>query len=382
MTTMQYIGIALTVVFLAAAILSWTITFRVKRLAEWLGCVDLPDDRKIHTRATPRLGGLSIVFGFGIPLLALAILPDARNLVAKNLDYLLAVLASGAVIIALGVYDDLFGSNASKKFTFQSIAGLLLILFGFHFDRISLGFEIELGWAGPLVTLVWIVGVINAINFIDGMDGLATLVTFTLAVTIGVIAWIRGDVFSLVIMTALAGSLLGFLPWNWRPAKIFMGDTGSQFIGLLLVAMSIARNAKSPTALVVAGPFLALALPVLDTLFVMKGRFFQPGFTVAQRFFRLFNADRSHLHHILDVKYGSHAKAVFFVWVITLAFGAAGVLTVIDATRPLGYALALSAAGLMIILRAGTAIIRRSAVDAENQPDAEDEISPRAIARS
>src|SRR5204863_6818572 len=146
-----------------------------------------------------------------------------------------------------------------------------------RFSSISIGDTVvRLGLFGSLVSVFWIVGVINAMNFIDGIDSLATVVSITIAIAFGVIAVIRYDVFSLVIMTALAGSLIGFYRWNKPPAKIFMGDTGSLFIGLLLAACSIARPSKAPTALIIGGPILALALPVLDTVIVLKQRFGEP----------------------------------------------------------------------------------------------------------
>ncbi len=233
-------------VFVAAALVSFLSTFSVKRLAEWIGCIDHPGERKLHTVATPRLGGLSIVLGFALPLLSLMLQEKGAMLVQKNVSYLFAVLLAGSVIIALGVYDDLFGANAVKKFTVQIFAAVALIGFGFRFEQISpAGVNLHLGfWLGSTLTLIWVVGVINAVNFIDGMDGLATIVTFTIAAAFCTLSYFRGDMFSLVIMVALGGSLLGFFPWNRPPAKIFMGDTGSLFIGLLLPP---SRSPRAPS---------------------------------------------------------------------------------------------------------------------------------------
>ena len=227
-----------------------------------------------HTVATPRLGGLAIILGFGFPLLLLAANERAAELVTKNLTYLFAVLASGSLVVGLGVYDDLIGTNAQQKFAVQFAAAFILVAFGLQFDFISVaGTVFNLGLLGAVASVFWIVGVMNAMNFIDGMDSLATVVALTIAAAFSVIAILRYDAFSLVIMTALTGSLIGFYPWNKPPAKIFMGDTGALFIGLLLAAGSIARPSKSPTALIIGGPMLALALPVIDTLIVMKQRF-------------------------------------------------------------------------------------------------------------
>lgn len=151
-------------------------------------------------------------------------------------------------------------------------------------------------------------------------------------------------------MTALAGSLIGFYRWNRPPAKIFMGDSGSLFIGLLLAACSIARPIKSPTALIVGGPMLALALPVLDTLIVMKQRFgAESGF--GARVMRMFNADRRHFHHVLVEKYGSINKAILSIWVITLLFATSAVLTVTEELKLAGYAAGIAGLVGMFFLR-------------------------------
>jgi len=348
---MLHYAAPLLLLFVASAMTSFITTAAVKRIAEEVGAIDHPNERKLHAEATPRMGGLAIIFGFAFPLMLLAANAHAAELVSKNLTYLFAVLASGSLIVGLGVYDDLLGSNAPKKFLVQTAAAVILVSFGFHFSFISIGgYRIELGIVGSLVSVLWIVGVINAVNFIDGIDSLATLVAITVAIAFGVIAIIRSDVFSLVIMTALAGSLIGFYRWNRPPAKIFMGDSGSLFIGLLLAACSIARPIKSPTALIVGGPMLALALPVLDTLIVMKQRFGAES-TLGARVMRMFNADRRHFHHVLVEKYGSIGKAIISIWVITILFAIAAVLTVVDETKIAGYMVGFAGLLGMVFLR-------------------------------
>jgi UDP-GlcNAc:undecaprenyl-phosphate GlcNAc-1-phosphate transferase len=338
-------------IFAMSGLTAYVSTYFVKRLAERLGALDLPNARKHHRNATPRLGGLAIITGFAFPLMLLPAHPHALGLVSKNLNYLFAVLTSGSLVIALGVYDDLIGSNATKKFAVQTVAAIILVAFGYNFSFISIaGTVYELGALGVVASVIWIVGVMNAINFIDGMDSLCTLVTLTIAVAFGIISIIRFDMLSLVIMTALAGSLIGFLPWNRPPAKIFMGDTGSLFIGLMLAACSIARPSKSPAALIIGGPMLALALPVIDTLIVMKQRFGEKA-SVRVRVNRMFNADRRHIHHILVSKFGSDAKAIASIWGMTLLFAIAAVLTVIDATRLFGYAFGAVAYASLLLLR-------------------------------
>jgi UDP-GlcNAc:undecaprenyl-phosphate/decaprenyl-phosphate GlcNAc-1-phosphate transferase len=350
-TQMLHYAAPLLLLFVASVMTSFITTAAVKRIAEEVGAIDHPNERKLHAEATPRMGGLAIIFGFGFPLMLLAANAHAAELVSKNLTYLFAVLASGSLIVGLGVYDDLLGSDAPKKFLVQTAAAVILVSFGFHFSFISFGqYKIQLGIVGSVVSVIWIVGVINAVNFIDGIDSLATLVAITVAIAFGVIAIIRADVFSIVIMTALAGSLIGFYRWNRPPAKIFMGDSGSLFIGLLLAACSIARPIKSPTALIVGGPMLALALPVLDTLIVMKQRFGAES-TLGARVMRMFNADRRHFHHVLVEKYGSIGKAIISIWVITILFAIAAVLTVVDETKIAGYMVGFAGLLGMVFLR-------------------------------
>jgi UDP-GlcNAc:undecaprenyl-phosphate GlcNAc-1-phosphate transferase len=347
---LQY-SIPLLLLFITCAVTSFITTAAVKRIAEEVGAIDHPNERKQHLESTPRMGGLAIIFGFGFPLMLLAANAHAAELVSKNLTYLFAVLASGSLIVGLGVYDDLLGSDAPKKFLVQTAAAVILVSFGFHFSVVSFGgVTIKLGIFGSVVSVIWIVFVINAVNFIDGIDSLATLVSITIAVAFAVIAMVRTDVFSIVIMTSLAGSLIGFYRWNRPPAKIFMGDSGSLFIGLLLAACSIARPIKSPTALIVGGPMLALALPVLDTLIVMKQRFgSETG--LGLRIVRMFNADRRHFHHILVEKYGSIGKAILSIWFITLLFAISAVLTVIDQTKIAGYTVGVAGLVVMVFFR-------------------------------
>lgn len=342
----------LILLFLCSALMSYVATAIVKHAAQHIGLVDVPDDRKLHGVATPRLGGIAIIFGFGFPLLLLAANPRAEDLVSKNLSYLFAVLASGALIVGLGVYDDLIGTNAPKKFAIQFAAALILVTFGYQFNEISLAGQVfDLGLFGTLFSILWIVGVMNAMNFIDGMDSLATVVSITIAASFSVIAFLRSDYFSLVVMIGLTGSLIGFYPWNKPPAKIFMGDTGSLFIGLLLATGSLARPSKSPTALIIIGPLLALALPVIDTLIVMQERFTGEKTSLANRIGRIFTADRRHIHHILVSKYQSEGKAIFAIWLVTLLFAASAVMTAVQALKWYGYGSSAVALVLLILLR-------------------------------
>ena len=210
------------------------------------------------------------------------------------------------------------------------------------------------------MSVIWIVGVMNAVNFIDGMDSLATVVAITIAAAFSVIGVLRADAFSLVIMVALTGSLIGFYPWNKPPAKIFMGDTGSMFIGLILAAASIDAPSKSPTAILIAGPMVALALPVIDTLIVMKQRFGRRTAPISERISRVFSADRRHIHHILISRYGSAGKAIFWIWLVTVLFATAAILTVAQETKWFGYTAGGVAFVLLLALRYWRANVGRA----------------------
>jgi UDP-GlcNAc:undecaprenyl-phosphate GlcNAc-1-phosphate transferase len=344
--------LALLLLLVSSAVTSFLATIAVRHVAERIGALDHPGDRRGHEKITARLGGLAIIFGFGFPLLLLAGNSRAAGLVSKNISYLCAVLAAGSLVVGLGVYDDVVGADAPRKFAAQIAAAIILVSFGFRFGSISLaGINFNLGIIGSLASIVWIVGVINAMNFIDGIDSLATVVALTIAIAFAIIAFIRRDAFSLVIMTALAGSLIGFYPWNKPPAKIFMGDTGSLFIGLLLAAISIARPSKSPVALIIGGPMLALAVPVIDTLIVMKRRFGGPSTPVLKRITRMFNADRLHIHHILVERFGSIGKTIFSIWLVTVVFAVSAIMTAVDSLKPYGYGIGVVGLIAMLFLR-------------------------------
>jgi UDP-GlcNAc:undecaprenyl-phosphate/decaprenyl-phosphate GlcNAc-1-phosphate transferase len=349
---MSHPFVPLLALFVSSTVCSYLVTEIVRRTSAHIGFVDVPNDRKHHSGATPRLGGLAIAFGFGFPLLMLTAHPLAEAIISTHLSYVFGLLAAASLIVGLGVYDDVHGANAPKKFMVQTLAAVILVVFGFRFDRVAIGTEIfSIGWFGIIASVLWIVGVINAINFIDGIDSLATVVALTVAATFIVIGVVRDDAISLIVMTALAGSLAGFYPWNRPPAKIFMGDTGSMFIGLLLAAVSIAHPAKSGTAMIVGGPIVALALPVIDTLIVMQLRFADPADSMAGRLTRVVRADRRHIHHILVARHGSPGKAVFWIWLVTVLFGMAAILTILERTRLVGYASAGIALLLLLVLR-------------------------------
>ena len=212
------------------------------------------------------------------------------------------------IIALLGLYDDLRGANATKKFLIQfAVAGLLFKL-GFRFDVIAnpFGEPIALGWASLPVTMLWVVGVINAMNLIDGLDGLAGGVALVAVITTFLVSLQRGHPLMMLFSSALAGAIVGFLFYNFNPASIFMGDTGSMFLGFVLAATAIQTNQKASTAVAVLIPGIALGLPIMDTLLAIGRR--------AVRGRPLFQADKEHIHHKLLDRGLSHRQAVLILY--------------------------------------------------------------------
>lgn len=272
--------------------------------------------RKIHGRPVPRLGGVAIVAGFFAALLALGL--DGRTLgpkfdadLGKAVGFLLGALAIGA----LGTYDDLRGTGAGQKFVIQFAVAAAMYGLGFRIQAIATPFGpvVDLAFLSLPVTLLWIVGITNAFNLIDGLDGLAGGVALIAIATNFAIALPRGETAMIVLSAALAGAVLGFLFYNFNPASIFMGDTGSMFLGFVLGVLALESNQKSSAAVAILIPITALGLPILDTLLAF-GRRVAGGRPV-------FRADRHHIHHRLLVMGLTHRQAVLLLYVVSALLG-------------------------------------------------------------
>ena len=309
------------VAFLCSALAALVLTPLVRALARHIGAIDHAlTSRKIHGRPVPRLGGVAIVAAFYAPILGLLVADSALGRIFyADEARAMGLIAGGLVIALLGLYDDVYGSGAGIKFTVQfAVAGLMYWL-GFRVDQIAtpLG-SIALGWLGIPFTLFWIVGVMNAMNLIDGLDGLAGGVALIAVITTFVIAMQGGQVLTMLYMAALAGALAGFLRYNFNPASIFMGDTGSKFLGFVLATSSIQTNQKSSTAVAMLIPIVALGLPIGDTLLSITRR--------AVRGVPLFHSDRGHIHHRLLALGLSHRMAVLLLYALCAVLGATAVL--------------------------------------------------------
>jgi len=289
----------------------------VIKLAHRLRAVDHAlSSRKIHGRPVPRLGGIAIAAAFFVPITGLLLV----NSGVGHLFYAdglrpFGLFIGGALIALLGVYDDLKGAGARLKFTVQFAVAALVYVLGYRIDALAnpFGPTLHLGWLGLPFTMLWIAGVINAINLIDGLDGLAGGVSLVAVAITCVFAFLRGDPLMMLFTAALAGALIGFLRYNVNPAKIFMGDTGSMFLGFVLAVSAIETSAKSSTTVAILVPIIVLGLPITDTLLAMWRR--------GVRGAPLFQADRGHIHHRLLDAGLSHRAACRALWGTSVALG-------------------------------------------------------------
>lgn len=282
------------------------------KLAAIFGAMDQPSARKVHARALPRLGGVSIYLGFVFASLT-AFYIRSTGLIDFDANLLIAILGSALVVLVLGALDDVFSVKPHVKLIWQIVAASIVIAFGVSVDFISNPFNglfYLYAFSFPL-TLFWMVGITNSINLIDGLDGLAAGVVGIAAVTLFLVSILRGQPqISSVVLVALAGVAFGFLFHNFYPASIFLGDSGSLLLGFLLAIASVVGALKSTLFVVFIIPVLILAVPILDTLLAILRRIFLKK--------HIFQADDKHIHHRL-LKLGfSHRGAVIAIYVCCL----------------------------------------------------------------
>jgi UDP-GlcNAc:undecaprenyl-phosphate GlcNAc-1-phosphate transferase len=286
----------------------------VSRLALALDVIDRPSERKVSARERmPLLGGLAVAFGFWVGMmLALRLWAEASG----TLDRIAPLLAGGLLMLGLGAFDDRFGLTAWQKLGVQLLAAALAIAGGMQIDHFTsplsgevLDFEPWLAW---VATTAWIVVVTNSINLIDGLDGLCAGVSAIITLALTAVAYQAGNVTVVVAGLALAGGLVGFLPWNFPPARIFVGDTGALFVGYSLSILAL-EGYQRATVITFLVPLLALAVPLLDTSLSVLRRL-RSGRGVMQ-------PDRLHMHHRLLVEYhGNHRPAVLSLYGLTACF--------------------------------------------------------------
>jgi len=301
--------------FGTAALTALLVTPQVRKLAEKAGLVDQIDERRMHAEPKPRAGGLAIYLGFAFALfvaigLALKLSPTLFHR-ADDIHDVLGLLFGGTMIVIVGLWD---------KFVAQIVVAAVSMSYGF----IITGFELPFWhvyvnvplWLGVPCTLLWYLGMMNAINFLDGLDGLLTGVTAISGLFLFAIAVGHGHLVPALALCAIVGAALGFLPYNFNPSKIILGDTGSLFIGYVFATVSIIVTAKVAITVSLLVPLIALAFPVVDAALAIWRRL-RAGKSIA-------TADRGHLHHVLVFRFGLNVRqAVLLIYAVSFALGAA-----------------------------------------------------------
>lgn len=323
-------GVLYAAAFAIAGAVSCAATPLVVRLANRLGIVDSDgDERRMHDQPKPRAGGLAVFFGFSFALFAVLgvsmtqpvrLLPAIEQFDAVH--RLVGLLFGSLLIVGVGVWDDVMQMRPRNKLIAQIVVALISMLYGFIIPGVTNPFDRNPGtnfiefplWVGVPVTLLWYVGMMNAINFLDGLDGLLSGVAAISSIFLFVIALLHANPVVALVVIALAGSALGFLPYNFNPARIILGDAGSLFIGYVFATVSIIGESKTAIAISVVVPLLVLALPVVDTAAAIVRR--------ARSGKRITEADRGHLHHQLIFRFGLNVRqAVLLLYAVCFVLG-------------------------------------------------------------
>lgn len=303
---MKFFLIPIVLCFISSLLL----TPLVKRIAVKIGATDRPNERKVHTKIMPRLGGLAIFFSFMIGIILYY---------PTNSDAWLLIFG-GSIIVIVGVLDDIICLSAKVKFLGQILAALIPVIGGIQIDYVAIpnGEFIDFGFMAIPITIFWIVAITNAINLIDGLDGLAAGVSSIAILTISVIAFTFGNPLATLIGILLLGSTLGFLVYNFYPAKIFMGDTGSLFLGYMISVLSVLGLTKSATIFSLIIPIIILAVPILDTTSAIIRRLVNKK--------PLSSPDKFHLHHSIIRLGFTHRQAVIFIYLLSGLFSVAAIM--------------------------------------------------------
>ncbi len=331
---LRLLGFVVAALIVAGAA-SFLATPLVRTLAQKVGAMDVPKDaRRMHNHPIPRMGGLAIFLGFLLTVL----------LFAELTTQVRGMLLGAVIIVVLGIFDDIYSLPALFKFVVQIAAALIAVGAGniiavvSNPNIFSSNPYWELGWLAWPVTVIWIVAITNAVNLIDGLDGLACGVSTISSMSMLVIALVLGEGDVVILLAALAGGCIGFLPYNLNPAKIFMGDTGSTFLGYILAVVSIQGMFKMYNIISFVVPFLMLGLPIFDTCFAFVRRIAHGQSPMSP--------DRSHVHHrLIDMGF-SQKQAVAVLYIISAILGlSAVVLTTSGPIKAMLLLLALCAAG-------------------------------------
>ena len=293
----------------------------------------------------PRMGGIAVVLATTAALAVAELAPGRMSVSAgAPAHFLVGLMAAGWLLFAAGLLDDLYDLRPVAKLLAQCAAAVVAYGFGFRVEELSFaGTAVELGVLSLPFTLLWIVGITNAFNLIDGLDGLATGIGLVALGSTFLVAWLLGNPEVALVCAALGGALLGFLRYNFRPARIFLGDSGSLFVGFMVAVLSVHGSTKSATAVLTAAPLLLLALPILDTVL-----------SVVRRWLRgkpVFGADEHHLHHRMLAIGLTHVRAVVLLYVMAAGLAVLGVMLASGPQKTVAVtALAGAAASVALLL--------------------------------
>jgi UDP-GlcNAc:undecaprenyl-phosphate GlcNAc-1-phosphate transferase len=356
--------VASVFLFLFAFIASWGLSPVLRRAAFRIGAVDLPGERKIHTVPIPRAGGVVVALSITLTLAAAWGFGQVADFWSVlDLTSWWPVIAGASIVFLGGVIDDLRTLPAWGKFLVQAAGALVAIRLGVRIDHVSLfGSDlIDLGFLALPLTFLWIVGITNAFNLVDGLDGLAVGLGSIAAGTCVALFLLRGDPQDALMLIVVLGALLGFLPHNFNPARMYLGDSGSLLIGYVLAVTAIVGTQKTATALAVVVPLLVLGLPIIDTLFSMLRRFHGGGGLPGQgaqslvswrrAVKRMFEADQGHFHHRLMGMGMTHRNAVLTLYAVAIGLSCFAVLSVLAEYRNAG--IILLTVGLAAIIGIG-----------------------------
>lgn len=316
----------IAIAFVLAFVVAFVTTPYTIKIARKVGAVDIPkDERRMHKKSMPRFGGPAVILGFLVSTIYLLIVMSMEHTINLfDVDQygkkLLGFLVGIGIITAFCVVDDIKSIKPIVKLLGQLLAAIAAVIAGIRIDGITLPFlnfpEMH-QITSIILTIAWIIIVTNAINLIDGLDGLSSGISVISAVSLLIIFVLNGSsMISIILIAALAGALVGFLPFNYSPAKTFIGDTGANFLGYSLAIISILGSAKTYTAAVIVLPLIVLGLPIFDTLFAIVRRIIRGKSIKA-----IFKADKGHLHHKLIARGYSQKQAVLILYGISAIFG-------------------------------------------------------------
>jgi len=320
----------IAIAFLLAFITAFVITPYTIRLAKKVGAVDIPNDRRVNKKPMPRLGGLAVIAGFLVSVIYLVISASIEgkiNLSEDGLNIKLLGILGGMLVLGIVCYiDDVKDIKPLVKLAGQVTAAIIVASSGVLIDNFTIPFKENSFVLNEvfsfILTVGWIIGITNAINLIDGLDGLSSGITLISCLSLVVVfALNESPLIAIILITALAGAIVGFLPYNFNPAKTFIGDVGSNFMGFALAIISILGVAKTYTAIVLIAPIMILALPIFDTIWAIIRRIIK-----SKSIKGVFKADRGHLHHRLMAKGYTQKQSVLILYGATATFGMTAII--------------------------------------------------------